>query len=142
MPKITGLVIKAFTLNLGVSRFGPVIFSNTPICDCAFTFLDQVLLRPLPYPHPEKFLRVGSMHRDGGDFRITGGSPISSLTGTSLSFESLKANGPHASQSIRRKRGGLCFGCFFGVLGVAPTLGRAFTAEERTATEVLVQPFY
>ena len=112
-----------------VAVLGLGIGANTAI----FALVKDVLLRPLPYPEPERLVRVSGTHRNGtgplsypdfldlrernrvfsGVALIDRGDPI--LTGGG---EPVKLAGIRTSPA------------YLSVLGVAPAIGRFFTAEE------------
>ena len=110
------------------------IGANTAI----YTVVDRVLLRPLPYPQPERLAQVVTQFT-GGDVAngqtggawevLAAGVKTVDLATTSGGFGSIGVNlvvGEHAEyvQQQRVSAG------FFRVLGVAPEHGREFTAEE------------
>ena len=102
-----------------------------------FTVVNSVLLRPLPYPHPERVLRVGSVYQGGIDYGVTRAAQYRFLQRQAQSFESLEANdvvpaGANLSGGSEPEQVASEFvsADFFRVLGVTPTLGRSFTPEE------------
>jgi len=125
-------VVAVFTLAFGIG-------ANTAI----FSVINAVLLRPLPYRDPVRLVAVGSDTKEAGDgisykhyqawreqsrayegmavyYRNSGWSRVT-LTGD----EPESAQGTFASAN------------FFDVMGVAPALGRTFTAEEEQRQERL-----
>src|SRR4051812_7854730 len=129
------LLLKApvFTIT-AVLTLALCIGANTAI----YTVVDRVLLRPLPYPQPERLAQVVTQFA-GGDVAngqtggtweaLAAGVKTVDLATTSGGFGSIGVNmvvGQHAEyvQQQRVSAG------FFRVLGIAPELGRDFTAEE------------
>ncbi|MBV8203359.1 MAG: ABC transporter permease, partial [Acidobacteria bacterium] len=110
------------------------IGANTAI----FSVVDRVLLRPLPYPHPERLVAVATAWRGGGGAGIEtaqDGHAYQVIRERSRLLESaaaglaggvnFAAEGPPEYVQQQRVATG-----FFRVLGVRPRLGREFTAEE------------
>ena len=125
-PGFTAVVVLTLALGIG---------ANTAI----FTVVDAVLLRPLPYPEPERLVQIGSTNptRDLLDatprkFRF--------WREHSRSFESMatyRSFGAGISTSgggePEHASGLRVSADFFSVLGLDPTLGRKFTKEEDNA---------
>jgi putative ABC transport system permease protein len=120
-------IVAVLTLALGIG-------ANTAI----FSVVNAVLLRPLPFPQPERIAIVkttilsrgfSDMSTSMPDFRI--------WREHNQSFEYLAA---YSSQSFNisgttepeRVSGTLASADLFSVLGVSPARGRTFTAEEET----------
>jgi len=122
-------------------------FSLTAICTLAlaigantavFTIVDSVLMKPLPYPQPE---RLALLTREvvgiagGGDLGHTGAQweavrDHATTVDAAVFFDgiarvNLTNNGQAVSVAQQRVSAG-----YFGVLGVSPALGREFTREE------------
>ncbi len=102
-----------------------------------FTVVNGVLLQPLPYPHPEQILFVSSKYDGGPDYRVTRAAQFLFLQQHSRSFEWLALNDTIPSGVNLSGAGGpeqdkttFVSADFFEVLGVTPSLGRAFTAAE------------
>jgi putative ABC transport system permease protein len=119
--------VAIITLALGIG-------ANTAI----FSVVNAVLLRPLPFPQPERLAMVNTTNLGRGftdfgtsmpDFRI--------WRERNQSFEELAA---YDSQSVNisgttepeRVTGAAVSANLFSVLGISPVRGRAFTAEEET----------
>ena len=113
------------------------IGANTAI----YTIVDRVLLRPLPYPQPERLAEVVTRFSRGGvGYGQTGGTwetlqrGVASveLATTAGGFGSTGVNmvvGTHA-EYVKQQR---VSAAFFRVLGVPPAIGREFTADEDRA---------
>jgi predicted permease len=102
-----------------------------------FTVVNDVLLKPLPYPHPERILLISSKYTGGPDYRVIRAAQFRFLQAHSRTFESLALSDTVPSgvnisgdgQPEQLKAVFVSAG-FFKVLGVTPALGRAFTAAE------------
>jgi putative ABC transport system permease protein len=116
-------LVAVLTLGLGIGA-----------CTGIFSLVESVLLRPLPYPEPERVVLVQQQFR--GSQKI----PFSWLNFQDVrrdnrSFAALAIvqrgeftlSGMGAAEKIR---GGLVSHEFFQVLGVNPVLGRPFNADE------------
>lgn len=107
-----------------------------------FSVVNSILLRPLPYADPDRLVAISTIsHRGGGQRAPTGYadieswrqvartlSGIASYDGTSVVLED-------PEQPARRITAVHQSANMFEVLGVAPVLGRAFTAEEAAQRE-------
>jgi putative ABC transport system permease protein len=102
-----------------------------------FTILDAVLLKPLPFPEPDRMVRVWET--------LPNGSPNSTTTLTFLDwkrqnalFEALSAEqrtraAVGTGEDLARVQGKLVSPDYFKVFGVKPRLGRTFTPGEDQA---------
>jgi predicted permease len=104
-----------------------------------FSVVESVLLRPLPFPHPEKLVTLGDILQGadiGGNGEAGVTAPdVQNYTRDTHSFESLGAYKPSnyelsgvgepAQINASRLSGGT-----FPALGVAPLMGRFFTQQE------------
>jgi putative ABC transport system permease protein len=102
-----------------------------------YSVVDRVLLRPLPYPQPDRLAMVMTHFErqnndEGGQ---TGGiwetlrdhvttADVAVCGGTGMGVNLVAGNQPQYVQQQRVSAG------FFRVLGVAPSIGREFTADE------------
>jgi predicted permease len=128
-PGFSIVVILTLALSIG---------ANTAI----FSVVDALLLRPLPYPEPQ---RLGSLMR-----RISG--PSNSTYPVNIdgdTWRQLRDNVPAVTPAVASKTGGVNLegagqaqyvhgqrvsATYFDVLGLHPMLGRNFTATEDTAS--------
>ena len=124
-----------FTI-MAVATLALCIGANTAI----YTVVDRVLLRALPYPHPERLAMI-SRHAQGpgaaeDDLSQSGFTWVALREGAGAAIDlaawsglgggvNLVADGRATSVPQERVSAG-----FFRVLGVAPELGREFTDEE------------
>ena len=103
-----------------------------------FTVVESVLLRPLPYPHAERIVKVGSSFRGNLDSdSMVEGTHYRFLQEYGHSFESVEAHevvtsGANVSGETEPEHlvSAAVSAGFFRVLGVVPARGRAFTEEE------------
>jgi putative ABC transport system permease protein len=102
----------------------------------AFSLVEAVLLRPLPYPQPERLVMLWSRAVDGSNERIVVSQPdfldwrqrstsFSQLASFSVWFPSLTL-GDRSDKVL----GALVSADFFAALGTRPVLGRTFLPEE------------
>jgi putative ABC transport system permease protein len=120
-PGFTAAVVITLALGLG---------ANTAI----FTVLDAVLLRPLPYPQPDRLVTVGDATPDGLSSNV-GFTTVSDWRARSRTFEhfalmrswqpTLVVNGEAERLPAVRVSWN-----YFAMMGVRPALGRDFTADE------------
>jgi putative ABC transport system permease protein len=117
-------LIAVFTLSLGVG-------ANTAI----FTIVNAVLLRPLSYPESERLVEIGRAF-DGAGAGALNEPKFVFLRDNAQSFEAI--TGIEGGSDLYLFDGGEAEYVgqlrvtedFFRTLGVAPAIGRAFTAEE------------
>jgi predicted permease len=122
-PVFTGAVVLTLALCIG---------ANTAI----FTVVDRVLLRPLPYPQPDRLIQVITYSDEGGEQSGQTGTTWEALrdnvttldlavtVGGSQGVNLVAHDRPEYVKQHRISAG------FFRVLGVAPEIGREFTADE------------
>lgn len=106
------------------------------------TVVDDILLRPLPYPDADRLVRLWQ-ERDGSTFWVSGPNYRDWRNGAS-SFETLGAYSPDGKNAMgaagpERLEGAEVTASFFSTLGVEPVAGRGFTeAEEAEGAPVVV----
>ena len=113
------------------------IGANTAI----FSVVDAVLLRPLPYPHPERLATVARYywgHGESGDNIPQDGRTWEGVRDNATSVDAAAFSfGPTnvnlvAGNHVQNVRQGRVSTGFFRVLGIAPLMGREFSpAEDR-----------
>jgi putative ABC transport system permease protein len=130
-PSFTVAAIMTVALGIGAST-------------AIFTVVNAVLLRPAPIPRPEDFTYVGWVWKKGGEIPALSAFQYEFVREHSRAFEALATYGTgeallgeaSASQPLRGLR---VQGNFFGVVGIHPSLGRAFDARElATAAPVVI----
>ncbi|MGD8868633.1 MAG: ABC transporter permease [Gemmatimonadales bacterium] len=117
--------VAILTLALGIG-------ANTAI----FSVVDAVLLRPLPYPEPDRLVRVWEIRPDGDDHNVVSRGNYMDWRDQAASFETLGAHSTGygvglggEGEPVRINMASLTPGAF-RVLGVAPLVGRTFSEEE------------
>ena len=121
-PGFTAIAIAALALGIG---------ANTAI----FSVINVVLLKPLPYPEPDRIMQIARKFPGG-----TGGSssiPKFNVWKNNDAFEAMAAfdfggvgMSVGASDHAEQVKGIHVSSEYFKVFGVSPTLGRSFTADE------------
>ena len=116
--------ISILTLALGIG-------ASTAI----FSVVDAVLLRPLPYPNPQKIVRVWEQAPDGHRMNLADPN-FDDFHAQNNTFADLAVYGyglssvSGGSEPVRVNIAAVSSG-FFRALGVEPSRGRAFAAEEQ-----------
>jgi predicted permease len=118
-------LIAILTLALGIG-------ANTAI----FTIVNAVLLRPLPYPESERLVEIGRVFSGSDSAGALNGPKFVFLRDHAQSFEAIA--GDTRGSDLYLSDGGEAeyvgqqrvTADFFRTLGVAPAVGRGFTAEE------------
>jgi putative ABC transport system permease protein len=126
------LKYKGFTA-VAVIALGLGIGANTAI----FSLVNGVLLRPLPFPDPERIVYIEGKNPEAGitDSNIsfldfTDWSQQTDLFKSTAAYWTGNANlGADGAEPERVPRAGVTTG-FFSVLGVQPVLGRTFVPED------------
>jgi predicted permease len=107
-----------------------------------FSAVDAALLRPLPFHKPHELVTLPGVDIpfDPGSYRRRGPEPYSRLTVTQVSamrdvVASVAAYAPagmnlEEAQAARRVRVGVVTTGFFSTLGIIPSAGRVFSADE------------
>jgi putative ABC transport system permease protein len=126
-PGFTAIAVLTLALGIG---------ANIAI----FTVVDSVLLKPLPYSHPERIIKIGSTYQETPySFAVIDGPHYRFLEEYNRSFEYVEAHDVVTSGVVVSGHAepehlisaNVSVG-FFRVLGVTPALGRSFTeAEDR-----------
>lgn len=117
-----------------VATLGLAIGANTAV----FTIVDAVLMKPLPFPEPERLALLTREYRGavtGSDTAHAGAQWLAvrdraaTVSAAVLSDSTARVNLLSGDQavSVAQQRVGAGY---FGVLAVSPQLGREFTAEE------------
>jgi predicted permease len=115
-------VVATMTLALGIG-------ANTAI----YSVLDAVLLRPLPYPEPDRVMMVSEIRGDGGQNSVAGGAfldwrehqrSFDALTMTTAVSYNLRGEVPERLNGMEVSHE------FLKVLGIPPLLGRGFLQDE------------
>jgi predicted permease len=126
MAKSPGFfVIVVATLGLGIG-------ATTAI----FSVVNGVLLRPLPYPQPERILQVWQVNKNGGDVQFSDPN-FNDVRAESRSLASMAEFTDNGTVSVVTTRDAVRAHVatvsreFFSILGVQPVLGRGFVADEQ-----------
>ncbi len=118
-------LVAILTLALGIG-------ANSAI----FSVIDTVLLRPLPFPHPEQLVMIWGHAKEEPEGKYTQSFPdFFDYRAQSRSFSAMAAytgaGGILGGRGEAQEMTGVAVdGDFFEVLGVKPLLGRGFTAAE------------
>jgi predicted permease len=125
-------VIALLTLALGIG-------ANTAI----FSVVNAVLLRPLPFAHPDRIMAIGESLPGFSNTMPMNAPDYRALSERQQSFETLAVYGNKHFDLTGEARpehvqGARISSSLFPLLGVAPRLGRAFTNEEEAAGHDLV----
>jgi putative ABC transport system permease protein len=131
---LRGLLKKPLFAALSILTLALGIGANAAI----FSVVNGVLLRPLPYPHPERLMMVWIYNpRQGFDKDVAPYLTFADWRGQSRSFEQLAAYSG-ASVSLTgagdpaQLRGARVTPSFFVTMNVHPALGRWFTEQDAT----------
>ena len=118
-------VIALLTLALGIG-------ATTAI----FTVVDGVLLRPLPYPEPQRIVRLWEVSAKGGHMNFSD-PDFEDIQEQTRSFTSLARVSPYGIVSVVggsspvRARSAAVSKEFFRTMGVQPARGRFFVPDEQ-----------
>jgi putative ABC transport system permease protein len=118
-------LIAALTLALGIGATSAI-----------FSVIEGVLLRPLPYPEPDRLVRVHEIVPQYGRFSVSPGNFLDWRRET-RAFERIAAFGAGSAtltdgDTVERVSSAEVSSDLFELLGVPPMLGRGFTLEEDT----------
>lgn len=109
-----------------------------------FGVVEAVLLRPLPFDHPERLALVGSVRQSGGNLVYASRAEFLDLSEKKGVFEGVAATEPWVTDwtgqsEPRQLSAGSISTAFFRLLGVEPFWGRSFRPEEcRPGAEAVV----
>ena len=125
-------VLVAGTLALGIA-------ASTAV----FTICDRVLLRPLPYPSPDRVVAIGRPGFDMSNGHLTVSNDITqSPAFTSVGLYATGGLNLGDESAPARLRAAATSAGFFSALGVSPIVGRPFNLnEERRAQKLAVLSF-
>src|SRR6266540_4363364 len=123
-PELTTVVVITIALGIGMTA--------TP-----FSMLDALVFRPYPVPHPARVVTLVSTSHDKSFDNLSYREYLD-IRDQTKSYDGVIANAPLQGVGFTaqpgatpRVRGGLLVsGNYFGVLGVAPQLGRGFREDE------------
>jgi putative ABC transport system permease protein len=122
-PVFSSVVVLTLALGIG---------ANTTI----FTVVNGVLLKPLPYPEPERLLMLWETQLSNGTLGTVAPANFYDWRSQSHSFEKMAAIDPYPDFILsgagepQRLAGAAVSSGFFTMLGVRMALGRDFLAEE------------
>jgi predicted permease len=121
-PTTTAIIVLTLALCIG---------ANTAI----FSVVDATLLRPLPYPEPDRLASVATHYAVGGDSTSQDGRTWESVRDNATMIDSAVYGGNSgvnlaAGDSVRYVKQQRVGAGYFRVLGISPLLGREFTLEE------------
>jgi putative ABC transport system permease protein len=121
-PAFTAVAVLTLALGIG---------ANTAI----FSVFYGVLLRPLPYPHPEQLVHLREMNAQGGQMNFSDPN-FDDLRDQSRSLQALAEYNAYpqtvtVDQTSARVTVSLVTRDFFRVIGVQPSRGRGFLPEEQ-----------
>src|SRR5450755_4700152 len=121
-PTTTAIIVLTLALCIG---------ANTAI----FSVVDATLLRPLPYPEPDRLASVATHYAVGGDSTGQDGRTWESVRDNATMIDSAVYGGNSgvnlaAGDSVRYVKQQRVGAGYFRVLGISPLLGREFTLEE------------
>jgi predicted permease len=121
-PAFTAVAIAALALGIG---------ANTGI----FSVVDKVLLQPLPYPEPDRLMRIGRSHLNGVEYAVSipkymtwrqnhafSATAIYDQSGLGLNLTS--GDHPEQIKAVHASAD------YFKVFGVGPAVGRSFVPSE------------
>jgi len=106
-----------------------------------FTVVRGVLLKPLPYPNPDRLVTLYERHDGGGSlgqFNPVDAGSFYEWQRSSPGVEQMAMVSPFMKYNVSTQRGelperidaGWCSWNFFSILGVQPALGRTFVASD------------
>ena len=125
-PGFTAIAVLTLALGIG---------ANTAM----FSFVNAILLRPLPYKEPDRLVKVCENHVTNGWLKVDIGAPVlGEWRRQSTVFEGLGAVRAYGNFTLTGKgppetlKGSALSANVFPLLGIQPLLGRGFLPEEET----------
>jgi ABC-type antimicrobial peptide transport system permease subunit len=120
-PGFTAAAILSLALGIGAAT-------------AIFSFVDAVLLRPLPYPQPDRLVQMREVGERGGQMRVAEPN-YGDVRDNVRCFDSIAqytsyVTTVNGANEPARARVAVVSGAFFKVLGVQPQAGRSFLPEE------------
>lgn len=123
-PGFAATVILTFALGIGATT-------------AIFSVVYAVLLRPLPYPHPDRLVQIWAVHPGGGDHNVVSSGSYLTWREQTQSFRSLGAYGWNFGLGMIGRDGKplhvvatTITPSTFRLLGVSSARGRTFTTDE------------
>src|SRR5690349_6843595 len=101
-----------------------------------FSVVNGVLLRPLPYPQPDRIVRVWQLNKNGGDVQFSDPNfndvrAESRSLASMAEFQDLGTVSVSSTHDPVRAHLATASSEFFSILGVHPLVGRMFVPEEQ-----------
>ncbi|MBZ5618460.1 MAG: ABC transporter permease [Acidobacteriia bacterium] len=120
-PGFTAVAVLTLAVGIG---------ANTAI----FSFVDAILLKPLPYANPDRIVRVLEKRPDGGRNGISALNYLDwARQNTVFSYMAAQTGGAVSLSGVAepvRLRGSRISPHYFDIFGIKPVLGRTFAADE------------
>lgn len=128
-PRFSLTTLLTFALGMGL---------NTAM----FTLVDSIVLRPLPFPNPDRLLAISGLHESGG-----GGNPLENTYQDFLAYRRARAFSAIAAFSLVSRnledpdglpikvQVGRVSGDLLGVLQATPVIGRGMSESELQSVE-------
>ncbi len=121
-PAFTAIAVAALALGIG---------ANTGI----FSVIDKVLLEPLPFPQPDRLMRIGRKYPQGTGYSVSipkymvwcQNNAFSAMALYDFAGPGMNLTGTDRPEQIK---GIHVSADYFKVFGVGPVIGRTFTASE------------
>jgi hypothetical protein len=129
-PGFTAIILMALALGIG---------ANTAI----FSLVNAVILKPLPYPNPDRLVSVYGNLRNGGNRSSVGPLEVLDYRSQNKTFEQFAASGSlilpmnfTGNGEPERIMSSVITGNYFDTFRVRPALGRGFSLEnEKTGQD-------
>ena len=139
--------LRSLRSHAGTTTFAVLTLATGMAAAIAITcVIDAVLLRALPYPTADRLVHIGEVAADGHVMQIA----EANYDDLAASVDTLAASALHSSwpgtirsgDSTIRATIDATGGDFFGVLGTAPALGRAYTKDEHEKVAVVADSLW